>query len=126
MFFPQSPFAPENLVSRDGFGSPVPRQPAHLNTRAEVEMLKVSAYYHVDTSSTDCRTFYCRWERGSLVWQGVVESMFFTTIYSLFPCSASDEFRRPQQGSAARRCAYTDDTLWIRFVLVFHYPVLIV
>ena len=24
-----SVFAPENLVSRDGFGSPVPRQPAH-------------------------------------------------------------------------------------------------
>ena len=30
-----SPFAPENLVSRDGFGSPVPRQPAHLHTQAE-------------------------------------------------------------------------------------------
>ena len=29
-------FAPENLVSRDGFGSsPVPRQPAHLYTQAE-------------------------------------------------------------------------------------------
>ena len=28
-------FAPENLVSRDGFGSPVPRQPAHLHTQAE-------------------------------------------------------------------------------------------
>ena len=28
-------FAPENLVSRDEFGSPVPRQPAHLHTRAE-------------------------------------------------------------------------------------------
>ena len=24
-----SPHAPENLVSRDGFGRPVPRQPAH-------------------------------------------------------------------------------------------------
>ena len=24
-------FAPENLVSRDGSGSPVPRQPAHLH-----------------------------------------------------------------------------------------------
>ena len=23
------PFAPENVVSRDGFGRPVPRQPAH-------------------------------------------------------------------------------------------------
>ena len=30
-----SPFAPENLVLRDGFGSPVPRQPAHVNTQAE-------------------------------------------------------------------------------------------
>ena len=31
-----SPFAPENLASRDGFGSPVPRQPAQLqDTQAE-------------------------------------------------------------------------------------------
>ena len=31
-----SAFAPENcLVSRDGFGSAVPRQPAHLRTQAE-------------------------------------------------------------------------------------------
>ena len=30
-----SAFAPENLVSRDGFGSPVPRQPAHRHTQAE-------------------------------------------------------------------------------------------
>ena len=29
------PSAPENLISRDGFGSPVPRQPAHLHTHAE-------------------------------------------------------------------------------------------
>ena len=29
-----SAFVPENLVSRDGFGSPVPRQPAHLHTRS--------------------------------------------------------------------------------------------
>ena len=26
----------ENLVSRDGFGSPVPRQPAHLHTQTEI------------------------------------------------------------------------------------------
>ena len=26
---------PENLISRDGFGSPVPRQPAHLHTQAK-------------------------------------------------------------------------------------------
>ena len=30
-----SAFVPENLVSREGFGSPVPRQPAHLLTQAE-------------------------------------------------------------------------------------------
>ena len=30
-----SPYAPENLVSQDRFGSPVPRQPAHLHTQAE-------------------------------------------------------------------------------------------
>ena len=30
-----SAFAPENLVLRDDFGSPVPRQPAHLHTQAE-------------------------------------------------------------------------------------------
>ena len=30
-----SAFAPENLVSRDGFGSPFPRQPAHLYTQTE-------------------------------------------------------------------------------------------
>ena len=30
-----SAFVSENLVSRDGFGSPGPRQPAHLHTQAE-------------------------------------------------------------------------------------------
>ena len=30
-----SAFVPENLVSRDGFGNSVPRQPAHLHTQAE-------------------------------------------------------------------------------------------
>ena len=35
MNFSLTPFAPENLTSRDGFGSPVPRQPAHLDTQAE-------------------------------------------------------------------------------------------
>ena len=29
---PLSPCVPENLVSRDGFSHPVPRQPAHLHT----------------------------------------------------------------------------------------------
>ena len=30
-----SPFAPEKFVSRGGFRSPVPRQPAHVHTQAE-------------------------------------------------------------------------------------------
>ena len=33
-FVPQFVFAPENMVWRDGFGSPVPRQPAHVCTQA--------------------------------------------------------------------------------------------
>ena len=32
---PLSPCVPENLVSRDGFSRPVPRQPPHLHTQAE-------------------------------------------------------------------------------------------
>ena len=32
---PLSPCVPENLVSRDGFSRPAPRQPAHLHTQAE-------------------------------------------------------------------------------------------
>ena len=32
---PLSPCVLENLVSRDGFSHPVPRQPAHLHTQAE-------------------------------------------------------------------------------------------
>ena len=35
MNIPLSPFAGENLVSRDEFDSPVPRQPAHLHAQAE-------------------------------------------------------------------------------------------
>ena len=35
MIFSLSTLAPENLVSRDGFGRPVPRQPAHLHTQAK-------------------------------------------------------------------------------------------
>ena len=30
-----SAFALEKLISRDEFGSPIPRQPAHLHTQAE-------------------------------------------------------------------------------------------
>ena len=35
MNIPLSPCFPENLVARDRFSRPVPRQPAHLHTQAE-------------------------------------------------------------------------------------------
>ena len=35
MNVPLSALTPENLISRDGFGSTVPHQPAHLHTQAE-------------------------------------------------------------------------------------------
>ena len=35
VIFALSPFALENLVSRDEFASPVPRQPANLHAQAE-------------------------------------------------------------------------------------------
>ena len=35
MNIPLSPCVPENLISRDGFSRPVPRQPAHLHTQPE-------------------------------------------------------------------------------------------
>ena len=44
-----SAFAPENLVSRDGFGSPVPRQSAPLHTQAE------SGAYSRDSSRVPLR-----------------------------------------------------------------------
>ena len=38
-----SPFASaENLLSRDGFGRPVPRQPAHCHTQAESDWLALT------------------------------------------------------------------------------------
>ena len=33
--FPRSPFAPDNLVSRDEFGRPVLRHPGHSHTQVE-------------------------------------------------------------------------------------------
>ena len=52
MSIPLSAFVPENLVSRDGFGSPVPRQPAHLHTQAE------SCAYLRDSSRVPRRRSY--------------------------------------------------------------------
>ena len=52
MNIPLSAFVPENLVSRDCFGSPVPRQPAHLHTQAE------SGAYLRDSSRVPRRRLY--------------------------------------------------------------------
>ena len=49
-----SPFATENLVARDGFGSPVPRQPADLHTQAES-----GAYLRDSSRVTRRRPFIC-------------------------------------------------------------------
>ena len=49
-----SAFVPEDLVSRDGFGSPVPRQPAHLHTQAE------SGAYSRDSSRVPRRRPFIR------------------------------------------------------------------
>ena len=46
-----SPFAPENLVSRDGFGSPIPRQPAHLHDQAESDAYKIPPEFRGDVHS---------------------------------------------------------------------------
>ena len=46
-----SPFAPENLVSRDGFGSPIPRQPAHLHDQAESGADKIPPEFRGDVHS---------------------------------------------------------------------------
>ena len=40
-----SPCVPENLVSRDGFSRPVPRQPAHLQTQAESGRVCVCVFF---------------------------------------------------------------------------------
>ena len=47
MNIPLSPCVPENLVSRDGFSRPVPRQPAHLHTQAESGVVVVVVDSHI-------------------------------------------------------------------------------
>ena len=59
-----SAFAPENLVSQDGFGSSVPRQPAHFRTQAE------SDAYLRDSSRVPRRRPFIYCERSELLmWQ---------------------------------------------------------
>ena len=52
---PLSPCVPKNLVSRDGFSRPVPRQPAHLHTQAES-----GKYFR---SKSDAHKRWSEWEK---------------------------------------------------------------
>ena len=68
-----SPFAPENLVSRDGFSSPVPRQAVHLHTQIYVLLFEfvhthsifyMGTYtfvhgYQVSVKHTIFHSFFC-------------------------------------------------------------------
>ena len=58
----QSAFVPQNLVSRDGFGSPVPRQPAHIYTQAESGgrplLLFVPPYSYIHTNVSCLQLVY--------------------------------------------------------------------
>ena len=60
-----SPCVPENLVSRDGFSRPVPRQPAHLHPQAEsgAYLRDSSRVYRVTQLRTD--GVHCRESAGT-------------------------------------------------------------
>ena len=57
---------PENLVSRDGFGSPVPRQPARLHSQAEAlnPRNQHAARNILTVTPFRCYTFVLSWHRG--------------------------------------------------------------
>ena len=67
-----SAFAPENLVSRDVFGSPVPRQPAHLYTQAE------SGAYLGDSSRVPRRRPFIYCEQSELL---IYKEHNFSRVY---------------------------------------------
>ena len=71
---PLSPCVPENLVSRDGFSRPVPRQPAHLHTQAES-----GAYSNID-------------------WVNIMMSRRGTKVngYYVIPVASNDHHKAPQ------------------------------
>ena len=69
MNIPLSPCVPENLVSRDGFSRPVPRQPAHLHTQAEsgrtrsLLYLRVSDILNLTSSRWTASLPSCLWSQ---------------------------------------------------------------
>ena len=74
MNFSLSPFAPEYLISRNGFGSPVPRQPAHLHTQAEYgadlrdssRVLRRRPFIYKSLTCTNCQKYFLRQLRHTL------------------------------------------------------------
>ena len=64
---PLSPCVPENLVSRDGFSRPVPRQPAHLYTQVE------SGAYLRDSSRVPRRLPYETGGNSIRVREGIIQ-----------------------------------------------------
>ena len=65
-----SPFPPENLVARDGFSSPVPRQSAHLHTETAQSgpvILVVLCHSNRSSHGGICVVFFTSTDRVSTV-----------------------------------------------------------
>ena len=97
MSISRSAFVPEDLVSRDGFGNPVPRQPAHIYTQAEsgaylrdssrvprrrpfIYLKPQSRVYRVTQLRTD--GVHCRWSPGTgpITWQVTMDQWICASI----------------------------------------------
>ena len=96
---PLSAFAPENLVSLDGFGSPVSRQSAHLHTQAECGgvhlFISTPTRHRVSPEFTGSRIAYrwgslprVRWHRASKP-QGSSERVQLNRALLLYTSSSS-------------------------------------
>ena len=75
-----SPCVPENLVSRDGFSRPVPRQPAHLHTQAE------SGAYLRDSSRVKSSVKTFRWDHRLQI----IQNLFMAINRVIFPDGSSN------------------------------------
>ena len=53
---PLSRYVLENLVSRDGFSRPVPRQPGHLHTRAESGAYVTEVFLPISAAASSLET----------------------------------------------------------------------
>ena len=76
-----SRFAPMNLVSRDGFGRPVPRQHAHLDTQAKFGILtnhqkKIEVGYSVFSAVLRIERLYFFCSNPAVVQQCTTSKMY--------------------------------------------------